>query len=167
MRRFRMKHGPEGEMMGREDMRRCHRHIGGPCRRDLESVLDPNDLDGLFMACARRMRHERHRRFGSTQDRIVRILNENGGTMGQKALQLLLGVQPGSISEILSKMEEKGLIIRDKDDDDRRASLIRLNTEVKDEEKAVSLFDVLSDEEKESLKAILNKVLTENRKEEE
>lgn len=167
MRRFRMEHEFDGEMMGREHMRMCRRHIGGPCKRDREFTLDPNDLDGLFMACARRMRHERHRRFGSTQDRIIRILNENGGTMGQKALQLLLGVQPGSISEILSKMEEKGLIIRDKDDDDHRASLIRLNTEVKNEEKEVSLFDVLSDEEKESLKAILNKVLTENRKEEE
>ncbi len=120
---------------------------------------DMNDLDSLFRACSRAMRHEARGRFGSTQDRIIRILSENGGTMGQKALQQLLGVQPGSISEILSKMEEKQLIVRSRDEDDRRASLISLkNGELKQENKE-SFFSMLNEEEEETMKGLLRKVL--------
>ena len=117
------------------------------------------------MMCARRMRHNVRRRFGSTQDRIIRILDENGGTMGQKALQELLRVQPGSISEILAKMEEKGLINRSRDDEDKRASLITLQTEALPDSDETSCFSVLSEEEKESLKELLKKVLEANKPE--
>ena len=102
------------------------------------------------------MHHEKRRMFGSSQDRILALLQENGGTLGQKSLQQLLGVQPGSISEILSKMEEKGLISRSRDEDDKRASLITLTKDVSVEKE--DFFAVLNDEEKESLKAILTKV---------
>ena len=111
------------------------------------------------MMCARRMHHNAPRRFGSTQDRIIRILDENGGTMGQKALQELLRVQPGSISEILAKMEEKGLISRSRDDEDKRASLITLQTEALPDSDETSCFSVLSEEEKETLRCLLQKVL--------
>ncbi len=124
-----------------------------------EFFRDPESLEGMFIACARRMRHNARRRFGSTQDRIIRILDENGGTMGQKALQELLRVQPGSISEILAKMEEKGLISRSRDDEDKRASLITLQTEALPDSDETSCFSVLSEEEKETLRSLLQKVL--------
>ncbi len=126
----------------------CHRH----------EFPAPEDLEGMLMACAWKLRRGRRNHFGSTQDRILTILKENGGTMGQKALQELLHVRPGSISEILGKMEEKGLIERSKDEDDRRASLISLKDEdFKAEEK--DRFMMLEEEEKETLKAILKKIL--------
>ena len=130
-----------------------------------EFLRDPESLEGMFMMCARKMRHNARRRFGSTQDRIIRILDENGGTMGQKALQELLRVQPGSISEILAKMEEKGLINRSRDDEDKRASLITLQTEALPDSDETSCFSVLSEEEKESLKELLKKVLEANKPE--
>ena len=161
--------GDHNEHEGFERGPRCHEnfqrgprgHEGFERRRPegFEPHFDRDDLDGLFMACARMMRFERHGRFGFSQDRIVKILAENGGSLAQKTLQMLLGVQPGSMSEILSKMEDKGLIIRDKDEEDRRACLIRLNTEAIEEEKKDYFFDVLSEEEKQSLKEMLNKVL--------
>ena len=79
--------------------------------------------------------------------------------MSQRTLQRLLDIKPGSISEILSKMEEKGLIERSKDDEDKRASLITLISEEETMEERPSFFEMLSEEEKESLKAILNKIL--------
>ena len=79
--------------------------------------------------------------------------------MSQRTLQRLLDIKPGSISEILSKMEEKGLIERSKDDEDKRASLITLISEEEAMEERPSFFEMLSEEEKESLKAILNKIL--------
>ena len=120
---------------------------------------DPDDLEGMFAACAREMRHGRKRRFGSTQDRIIRILDENGGTMGQKALQQLLDIQPGSISEILAKMEEKELISRSKDSDDRRAFLITLQAKESAEDDHPEFFSMLDMEEKETLRALLQKIL--------
>ena len=134
--------------------RHCHRHgMHHPFMRDR------NDLEGMYMAVARMMGHEVRRRFGMSQDRIIAILKENGGTMSQRTLQRLLDIKPGSISEILSKMEEKGLIERSKDDEDKRASLITLISEEETMEERPSFFEMLSEEEKESLKAILNKIL--------
>ena len=102
--------------------RHCHRHgMHHPFMRDR------NDLEGMYMAVARMMGHEVRRRFGMSQDRIIAILKENGGTMSQRTLQRLLDIKPGSISEILSKMEEKGLIERSKDDEDKRASFMDAN----------------------------------------
>lgn len=143
---------------------RCHRPEG----EEGFSGFDENDIEGLFMACARRVRHEKHRRFGSTQDRIIRILDENGGTLSQKSLQRLLDVKPGSISEILSKMEDKGLVSRDRSNEDHRASLITLSEEAFDLEKPASFFDVLTEEEeKQSLKTILKKAMDLNRRQQE
>ena len=121
--------------------------------------FDPESLEGLIMTCAREIRRPGRQHFGSTQDKIVRILYENGGTMGQKALQELLHVQPGSISEILSKMEEKGLVTRAKTDTDKRAALISLvNADNPQNPESVS-FDALSEEEQETLKSLLKKLL--------
>ena len=140
MRRHGPMHDPEG----------MHRH--GP-------MHDPDSLEGMFMRTARHLRHSGRKQFGSTQDHIIRILGENGGTMGQKALQELLLVRPGSISEILTKMEEKGLITRTKDSDDRRASLITLTADAETPEEPESFFSVLTEEEKETLTEILAKLL--------
>ncbi len=158
-------HEPDEE---RHHGRGCRRHRDEDCRHERRPhpPLDPDTLEGAFRMCARAMRHERHQRFGSTQDDIIRILNENGGTMGQKALQELLHVRPGSISEILSKMEEKGLIERNRSEDDRRASLIALKTEALPAKDDNDFFSVLSEEEKEQLKALLKKVLADKVREE-
>ncbi|MBQ1625030.1 MAG: MarR family transcriptional regulator [Erysipelotrichaceae bacterium] len=147
--------GPACEERRHHPLRRhCHRHgMHHPFMRDR------NDLEGMYMAVARMMGHEVRRRFGMSQDRIIAILKENGGTMSQRTLQRLLDIKPGSISEILSKMEEKGLIERSKDDEDKRASLITLISEEEAMEERPSFFEMLSEEEKESLKAILNKIL--------
>ena len=127
--------------------------------------FDPDSLEGMVIGTARIIRHSGRERFGSTQDRIIRILDENGGTMGQKALQELLRVRPGSISEILAKMEEKGLISRSRDKDDRRAALITLNAEVHSETERQNIFAVLTAEEQADLKELLKKVLASKKQE--
>ena len=45
--------------------------------------------------------------------------------LSQRELQQMLGVQPGSLSEILTKLERKGLITREKAED-RRGNLLRI-----------------------------------------
>lgn len=86
--------------------------------------------------------------------------------MTQKELQEILHVQPGSISEILAKLEDKGLILREKDDSDKRKSIIKLTETGRNAKDIVSveyndggLFDALSDEEQGTLKELLKKLL--------
>lgn len=144
-------------MRPQRPMARCHGH-GGMMRRPAPMEIDRDDLEGMYMACARMLRHRKRGRFGFAQDAIIRLLQENGDTMSQKSLQQLLGIQPASVSEVLSKMEDKGLIERLKDSEDKRASLIVLKNKEMEIEKE-DFFEMLDEEEKEQLKAILNKVL--------
>ena len=67
-----------------------------------------------------------HRRGGKNgQNRILKILVTKGYKT-QKELQEILDIQSGSISEIVMKMENKGLISREKDINDRRKILYNL-----------------------------------------
>ena len=124
---------------------------------------EEDSLAGLMHATGHFL-HRRGRQ-GGGQEGILAILAEKG-QMSQKELQDILRIQPGSISEILSKLEMKGLIIRQKDEDDRRKSIVQLT----DEGRSVlekgnprmdesALFEVLNAEEQAELKLLLKKLL--------
>lgn len=61
----------------------------------------------------------------ASQKRILIILAETG-RITQKELTARLGIKPGSVSEILSKLENAGLIRRISNDTDRRTTDILL-----------------------------------------
>ena len=104
------------------------------------------------------------------QQRIIHILS-GVESMSQKDLQKLLNLKPSSMSEILTKLETKGDIIRTRDSMDRRKVVLRIteNGRAKDKRLQEQLnnqgkpkaFDVLTPDEKESLQSILNKLLSE------
>ena len=60
---------------------------------------------------------------------ILCILHRSGGTMAQQELGLFFELKPGSLSEILSKMEGAGLIERTRDEHDRRQLNVHLTAE--------------------------------------
>lgn len=103
------------------------------------------------------------------QSRILNILLENP-QMSQRALQEQLGIEPGSISEILAKLEEKGFLVKEKDENDRRRMILRLTEAGKTAAEAEKsrdakqygeeIFSSLTHEEQEQLKEILRKLLT-------
>ncbi|MBQ1506356.1 MAG: MarR family transcriptional regulator [Erysipelotrichales bacterium] len=150
----RHRHGPRGCRMHGE--RRPHEPMNiGECE----------DLGMLLRITGHIMRHKAHHRFGMTQDRILRDLAEHPDRT-QKDLMENLRVRPGSVSEILKKMEEKGLIERSREEEDHRMALITLTDEgrkalegMSKEEPEEDLFVALSDEEKETMKNLLKKVL--------
>ena len=85
----------------------------------------------------------------------------------QKDLSALLSVRPASVSELLLKLEQKGLIRRDTDQEDNRASLVSLTelgrVEVKkiQKERAKAHSEMLSEltpEEKSGLFTALQKM---------
>ena len=101
-----------------------------------------------------------------SQKRILILLRETVG-MTQKELTVHLGVQPGSVSEVLNKLEKAELILRSPSETDHRTTDIRLTPDGEVIAKEAStkridhhkqMFAVLSDEEKDTLIALLEKV---------
>lgn len=91
-----------------------------------------------------------------SQKRILIILNE-AGSMTQRELTEKLGIQPGSASEVIGKLESAGLIQRSLSEKDRRTTDIqlteagRLQAEEAAEKRKLrheKMFACLSDEEK-------------------
>ena len=104
----------------------------------------------------------------ASQKRILIILNETEN-ITQKDLTNRLGIQPGSASEILSKMERAGWILRTQNEGDRRTTDICLTdsgrklaeeASVQRKERHEEMFSCLSEEEKQLLLSLLEKVWT-------
>lgn len=101
-----------------------------------------------------------------SQQRILILLLENDG-MTQKELTSRLGVQPGSVSEVISKLEKSGLIFRTTSEADHRTMNILLTEDGKNvaqdayalrKERHEKMFASLSDQEKSTLLSLLEKV---------
>lgn len=100
----------------------------------------------------------------SSQNRILHILSK-AERMTQRELTAQLGIQPGSASEIIKKLETAGLITRQSNSEDRRTVDIALTDAGRVQAEASSaqhanhtLFDVLSEEEKQQLLTLLEKL---------
>ena len=86
-------------------------------------------------------------------------------SLSQRALQQMLGVQPGSLSEILTKLERKGCLTREKAED-RRGNLLRITDAGRqaipqaDAEEDDDPFAPLTDDQQDQLAALLRSLLT-------
>lgn len=103
-----------------------------------------------------------------SQKRILILLLETGPITQQKLTQRL-GIQPGSASEVIAKLENAGLLTRTESEADRRTVDITLTEEgSRQAEEARAqrdgrhreMFSVLSQEERAQLLGLLEKVNT-------
>lgn len=101
-----------------------------------------------------------------SQRRILIVLAESG-VITQRELTQRLGIQPGSASEVIGKLESAGLIARTPSEPDRRTSDIRLtpageaeaeDVRIQREARHQRMFSCLSETEKETLLGLLEKV---------
>lgn len=101
-----------------------------------------------------------------SQKRILIILNETG-TITQQALTKRLGIQPGSASEVIAKLEHIGLIVRTPSRADRRTVDIALTEDGKKRAREAAaqrskrheeMFSCLSEAEKSQLLSLLEKI---------
>ena len=131
------EHGRHGER-GHRGERGCHGGHGphGEHGRHKEhkSIQDSEryaamDVDNKLQAMIRELGHASRFHFDGKggQGRVLRILTESG-TMTQRELTERLGIQPGSASEVIGKLEKAGLIVRTASEADRRTADIRLFT---------------------------------------
>lgn len=102
-----------------------------------------------------------------SQKRILIVLDEIGGSITQRELTERLGIQPGSASEILAKLEGAGLIGRTPNETDRRTTDVCLTDIGKEcaqealkqrKKRHEEMFSCLSEEEKQELLSLLEKV---------
>ena len=124
---------------------------------------DDNSLGGLLDRCGHYFAH----RIGNKkrgQDSILIIISQNPG-ISQKEIGEILGIQPASVSELLMKLERKGLVLREKDENDRRSIKVQLTEAgcshlVAPEAEIADPFQSLSAEEQTQLRSLLEKLLT-------
>lgn len=104
-----------------------------------------------------------------SQKRILIVLDEIGGSITQRELTERLGIQPGSASEVIAKLESAGYIKRTPSEADRRTVDIELTetgkkvtADAKEQrvQRHKEMFSCLSDDEKKELLSLLEKVNT-------
>lgn len=102
----------------------------------------------------------------ASQKRILIILQEEE-KMTQRDLTERLGIQPGSASEILSKLESAGLIVRTSNETDRRTTDVCLTDAGREsaaealtqrQKRHEDMFSCLRENEKQELLSLLEKV---------
>ena len=99
----------------------------GPRRPDpdfLKRRLEDADLADLIDMAGRMLRRRPQGGPAQGQALVLSILLGRE-VLSQRELQQMLGIQPGSLSELLSKLEAKGFITREKAED-RRGNLLRI-----------------------------------------
>lgn len=126
------------------------------------------DTNNKLIWCLRDIGHTMRRisEGKGSQRRILIILAESG-VITQRELTQRLGIQPGSASEVIAKLESAGLIQRTPNEPDRRTSDIRLTpageseaaeARIQREARHTQMFSCLSESEKDALLALLEKI---------
>lgn len=101
-----------------------------------------------------------------SQRRILIILNE-AGTITQQTLTKRLGIQPGSVSEVIAKLENAGMLTRTPSKTDRRTAdlalteggkLLALEAASQRGRRHEEMFSCLTKEEKSELLFLLEKI---------
>ena len=113
--------------------------------------------------------HGHGHRHAFMRERLLGVIAGFEGGVRQKTLTEELRINPSSVSEMISKLQNDGYVMRTVDPDDKRATLIVLTelgearaAEIADERQArfAGLFSALTEEEKEQLVALLEKLTT-------
>ena len=100
--------------------------------------------------------------------RILSKLVYQGDGISQAALAEKMNIRPQSLSEALAKLEERGLIRRSPNPQDKRGTLVYLTEEGREQEAelaerrrqtADSLLGSLTESEKETLALLIDKIL--------
>lgn len=128
-----------------------------------EKLEKEASLREQFMDCAHILNYRKEKRHG--QRRVLRVLKEHG-SMTQRKLSEHFDIRPASLSELLLKLQDQGLIERVKLEEDRRNYQVSLTEkgmasleEVKKEyHHHKDLFETLTDEEKQQFSIILKKL---------
>lgn len=98
------------------------------------------------------------------QGRILALLKVKDG-VSTKDMSNVLGIRTSSLNEALSKLEAKGYVVREQSEEDKRVMVVKLTEKGRSVEqpsfegRAAGVFDCLSDEEKATFGAYLDRII--------
>ena len=105
---------------------------------------------------------------GMNRERLLVIISEHPEGIRQKALAEAAGINASSTSEVVSRLEDDGYLIRTIDENDKRATVLKLTEmgavraeEIRTEREAFldDFFSKLTEEEKQTLSDLLDKLM--------
>lgn len=134
-----------------------------------EQPYNNNDLGVLFHRIAKMMArsYHKHSHAHHAQAHIFSIVRERG-SINQRELMKTLDIRSSSLSELLKKLELRGLIERTRDEHDKRGYIISVAEGVenpfpeitrKDQPAREEFFATLENKEKEQLGTLLEKII--------
>ncbi|MDR3299540.1 MAG: MarR family transcriptional regulator [Candidatus Accumulibacter sp.] len=142
-----------------------------PVSSEQLAALFHRTAKGMFRGHRPHDRHGRHEvpegQTRHAQDRILSILAERE-SMSQRELLEMLHIRSASLSELVIKLEKHGHIARQRDAKDKRGFLLRLIDsgraalsahQRRHTESAANFFSVLTETERNTLFALLNRLL--------
>ncbi len=138
------------------------------CKEENMAHYDAANINDKLIINFRDIKHVMHSLYEGrgSQKRILMLLLKVG-TITQQKLTEKLGIQPGSASEVLSKLEKNDLIIRTGNPNDRRTTDVMLTEQGRilaeealeqRQKRHKEMFTCLSEKEKANLLALLEKV---------
>ena len=157
-------HGPGGCHRRGEGEDPMHGHGPGPMGMHGPGPMGMHGHGHMGMHGHGHMGMQRHS-FG--RERALRVIAGFEGGVRQKTLTEELKINPSSVSELITKLQNDGYVKRTVDPEDKRATLITLTelgearaAELQDEKSEMlgKAFANLTDDEKEQLIALLEKL---------
>ncbi len=141
--------------------------FGGPRRPNPDFLLrrvEDADLPELI-DMAGRLLHRLPQGGPARGQALILSILAGREALSQRELQQMLGIQPGSLSELISKLEAKGLLTREKAED-RRGNLLRITDAGRDAIPGIQAapeddpFAPLTPEQQDQLSDMLRALLT-------
>ena len=108
-------------------------------------------------------------RRGMSREHLLVIIGDHPEGIWQKEIAEEAGINASSTSEVITKLEEDGFLTRETDENDKRATLLKLTEagkaradEIRAERESAlaELFSKLTEEEKQTLSDLLDKLLS-------
>ncbi|GFH40647.1 MarR family winged helix-turn-helix transcriptional regulator [Lactococcus insecticola] len=120
-------------------------------------------LGGMTRHFAYEGRGARNGQTATTQQKVINILSKEDG-ITQGFLAELLDIKPSSLAEIIKKLENKGLIRRESDDNDKRIKLVYLTAAGRDQvtqsqNLSENFFAGLSESDRATFEGLIDKLI--------
>ncbi len=140
----------------------------------MNSGTDSMELPMKIAQLSRLMRLSRAEKTGGGMDplagqgRVLAFL-KIAGEASSADMAVILGIRQQSLNQSLIRLEEEGYVVRAQAEDDRRRIIVRLTDKGRNAEapknNAVRAFEVLTDEERDRMSSMLDKLIGEFSKE--
>lgn len=134
--------------------------------------MDKNLVKRLIKSLYEIGHNDSHRKINDSvrgENMVISLIDKNGGSIYPKNIEKEMGVSSARVAKIINNLENKNLIIRETDKEDRRKTLVSLTkdgyefVEIKNQQMnfaITTMFDLLGDKDSEDFVRIVEKIET-------